>query len=132
MAKYRAIVTKEDRWWLIRIPALDGVNGNLTGLTQARKLSDITIEAQNYACTVLDVAPSEIELEFNIQLDDIDVSQKIDQVKTHRRCAAEYEQKSLAEARELAKTLASKGVSVRDIGTALDVSFQRAQQLVTS
>lgn len=43
---------------MIRLPPLDGVNGNLHGLTQARQLEEIEQEAVDYICTVAAVAPS--------------------------------------------------------------------------
>ncbi|MFD4439764.1 hypothetical protein ACFWPK_08275 [Nocardia sp. NPDC058519] len=62
MTAYHLEVFRDDRWWMIRIPQLDGLNGNIEGLTQARRHADIAKEATDYICTVADVAASTVEL----------------------------------------------------------------------
>ena len=49
-----------------------------------------------------------------------------------RRRAARDEREATSQAVALAKRLAGEGVTVRDIGSALGVTFQRAHQLVSA
>ncbi|MFD3704088.1 hypothetical protein ACFWUP_13150 [Nocardia sp. NPDC058658] len=62
MTTYRIEVSRDGNWWMLRIPQLDGLNGNVEGLTQARRHADIPTEATDYVCTVADIAPSTVDL----------------------------------------------------------------------
>ncbi|MDQ2851735.1 MAG: hypothetical protein M3Y49_13595, partial [Actinomycetota bacterium] len=57
------------------------------------------------------------------------VSERAAAIKEARRQAAELEQWQLAQAAQLAHELTDAAVPLRDIGTILDVSFQRVHQL---
>ena len=50
----------------------------------------------------------------------------------HRSISPGVRRQVETEARELARELADRGVSIRDVGEALGVSFQRAQQLIAA
>lgn len=134
---YKATVTRDGRWWMITVPELAGYVGadgaiNLSDTTQARRLADVAGTAVDFICTVTDQAPSEVSVKINITIDGIDVTARAEQVAADREEAARLTAASQAEARALARELAHHGVAVRDIGDVLDVSFQRAQQLVSS
>jgi hypothetical protein len=64
MTAYHLEVFRDDCWWMIRIPQLDGLNGNIEGLTQARRHADIATEATDYIRTVADVPASAVELVY--------------------------------------------------------------------
>ncbi|UGT53166.1 HicB family toxin-antitoxin system [Nocardia asteroides] len=132
MTIYRIEVSRDDRWWMIRIPQLDGVNGNIEGLTQARRYADIGKEATNYICTVADVAPSSVELDVTAHVGDTDVTAAAAEVSAARAEAARQEAHAMALATATARRLAADGVPVRDIGAVLGVTFQRAAQLANS
>ncbi len=134
MNTYQVNVTRDDRWWMITVPELDQyvmADGsiNVGDTTQARKLSEITRQAHDFICTVTDKAPSEVAVNITITVDGIDVTGRADKVLSDRLLAERHADAAQAEARELARDLAAKGVSVRDVGEVLGVSFQRAQQL---
>lgn len=126
---YALTVSRDDQWWMIRIPALDGVNGNIEGLTQARRLADVPREATDYICTVADVAPSTVVLDTQIKVGDVDLTARSESVEAARTAAAEATARLSELSTELAHDLAHEGVPLRDIGTALGVSYQRAHQL---
>lgn len=134
---YKATVTRDDRWWMITVPELAeyvGANGaiNLSDTTQARRLSDVAGTAVDFICTVTDQAPSEVSVQINIVIDGIDVTARAAQVAADREEATRLAAAAQLETRALARELAGHGVAVRDIGEVLDVSFQRAQQLISS
>lgn len=126
MSTYKVNVTREGKWWMVAIPALGG-------LTQARRLSDAGRMAQEWIAVTKDLEVDDVEVEVTVErVNDIEVGEIVADIKRQRERAAFIE----AEARErvagLAARLAAADVPVRDIGTMLGVSFQRAHQLVTA
>lgn len=137
MHTYQVNVTRDDRWWMITVPELAGyvtAGGaiNVGDTTQARRLAEVRSQALDFICTVTDSAPSEVGMEIGITVDGIDVSQRAGEVAMERAEAERHAEAAQTEARRLARELAAKGVGVRDVGEALGVSFQRAQQLIAS
>lgn len=135
MHTYRVDVSRDDRWWMITVPELDGyvdAGGaiNVGDTTQARRLADVPTEARDFICTVTDSAPSEVGLAITVTVGGIDVSARAQQVISARELADRHAAAAGLQARELARELAAHGVSVRDVGDVLGVSFQRAQQLI--
>lgn len=134
---YRVNVTREDRWWMITVPELDGYTRpdgtiNTSDTTQARRLAEVSTQAVDFICTVTDSAPSEIDVDITITVGGIDVTARAGRVLEDRELAERHAAAALTEARELARDLAAHGVTVRDVGDVLGVSFQRAQQLITA
>ena len=137
MHTYKVNVTRDDRWWMITVPELDGYVGvdgaiNLSDTTQARRLADVPGEAVDFICTVTDSAPSEVEVNISISIDDIDVTAEAEKVARNRELAERHAATAAEESRRLARSLAAHGVTVRDVGEVLGVSFQRAQQLISA
>lgn len=137
MRTYQVNVTREDKWWMITVPELDryvAADGsiNLTDTTQARRLSEVPGQALDFICTVTDSAPSEVGVNITINVDGIDVTARAGQVVKDRELADRYATAAQAEAKDLARDLAAHGIAVRDVGEVLGVSFQRAQQLISS
>ena len=134
---YEVAVTRDDRWWMITVPELDGyINSagatNISDTTQARRLSEVTAQARDFICTITDKAPSEVDVNITITVDGIDVTERARKVLDDRALAERHAAAAQAEARTLARDLSTRGVPVRDVGDVLGVSFQRAQQLITS
>jgi hypothetical protein len=137
MHTYQVKVSRDDRWWMIDVPELDGyVNAdgaiNLSTTTQARRLADVPGEALDFICTVTDSAPSTVAVTISITVADIDVTAEAQRVAHDRQLAEQHAAAAQAQARELARSLAEHGVAVRDVGEVLGVSFQRAQQLISA
>lgn len=137
MHTYQVNVTREDNWWMITVPELDryvAPDGsiNLGETTQARRLSEVADQAHDFICTVTDKAPSEVGVNITITVDGIDVTARTGRVHDDRELADRYAAAAQAEAKDLARDLAAHGVTVRDVGEVLGVSFQRAQQLISA
>ena len=125
MHTYKVTVTRDDRWWMVTVPELNGYVApggaiNMSDTTQARRLS------------VTDSAPSEVGIDVTVNVDGVDVTARVAEAAAHRELAERYAATAAAEARDLARDLAARGVPVRDVGEALGMSFQRAQQLIAS
>lgn len=127
MTAYKATVIRDGKWWMVSIPAIDG-------LTQARRLNEATDMAREYIAASQNV-PLEmvsVTLSFAPIGEVEDVTDRVAAITEERTRAAELEKAAAQHATELARTLAAADVPVRDIGAILGVSHQRAHQLVSS
>jgi predicted RNase H-like HicB family nuclease len=121
---YEAHVTRDDNWWTISVPDIDGS-------TQARTISDVTTMAKEYVAGTLDVPLSTVEVHLaSLVVDGVGVLGRARQVRAAREQAEQLEAQAVGHACALAHDLAGEGVPVRDIGEVLGVSDQRAHQLV--
>ena len=124
--RYSATVTREGKWWMVRIP-------EISGLTQARRLGEAQLMAQQYIAVTLDVPRESVAVDLTVEpVGSIDVSGRLAQIQDARQQAAVLERAAASGAIALAKDLAALSVPRRDIGAILGVSFQRADQLVRS
>jgi hypothetical protein len=119
-------VTREGKWWLVAIPEIDGV-------TQARRLSEAERMAREYIAVTLDVPLDSFEVDLRIEnVAGVDVAGALAEIRDEREQVAALEIETREHARQLAKSLAAASIPVRDIGTMMGVSFQRAHQLVSA
>ncbi|GFG74708.1 hypothetical protein [Mycobacterium botniense] len=131
MKTYTAIASPDEgRWWFIRIPGL-GNNPDEGLPTQARRLTDVEPMARDLIAVYLDVPEDSFNVEVKIELP-TSVSAHLQHADELRRRAAQAQTEAAAEYRAAARELKANGLTVRDIGKVLDVSHQRAQQLVHS
>ncbi len=120
---YDVEVTREGRWWMISIPALDG-------LTQSRRLADAEAEAIDFIAVDTDVAKSTVSVNVHVRVDNVDATAASATVRELKEKADRYEREASEHTRRLASDLADKGIPYRDIGAILGISQQRAHQLV--
>ncbi|MGI8415849.1 MAG: HicB family toxin-antitoxin system [Nakamurella sp.] len=121
---YSVTAVREGRWWEIQVPEVGGH-------TQARRLSDIELLARELIAVTLDVPLSAVAVDVTItKVGSVEnVSERAAAIRDARRQIVELERWQLAEATQLAHELTDAAVPLRDIGTILDVSFQRVHQL---
>ncbi|MQY23685.1 HicB family toxin-antitoxin system [Nocardia macrotermitis] len=120
---YEVRVTRDGRWWMVRIPELDE-------LTQARRIGEVPRMAREAVALHLGVPVDRVAVEVTIEVADLPVSELIRAVLEHRSRAEELAKQALAESKSLARELASRDVPMRDIGEMLHLSHQRVHQLV--
>lgn len=121
---YIATVTREGHWWMVHVPAIDG-------LTQARRLSEAAQMARELIALEVEVPIADVAVEVTVaDVDGLDVAAELEAIRGERAKAAELERDASARATALARSLAARRLTVRDIGTILGVSHQRAHQLV--
>jgi ribosomal protein L12E/L44/L45/RPP1/RPP2 len=124
MTVYRAQVTREDGWWMVHVPAIDA-------LTQARRFAEAEKMARELVAVTRHIPVEEVTVEVTVEhIDDVAVSQIVAEVAAERAQAAQLEADAASKAVALARTLSSRGISLRDIGAIIGVSHQRAHQLV--
>lgn len=112
---------------MIAVPELDA-------LTQARRIDDVHTAAKELIALETGVALADVEIEQHIQLEPggEDLAVHIAEIATQRARLAEDEARVKASTEAFAKKLATAQVPVRDIGSLLGVTFQRASQLVNN
>ncbi len=124
--EYKIEVTRDGRWWMIRIPDVDG-------LTQARRLSEVEYMARDYIALATHTPIDRIAVHvFSIEVPDYGDISRIARSLVHERNDAAHR---LTQAQELigqyARDLVALKVPLRDVAELLDLSFQRVSQLVT-
>lgn len=126
MTEYGATVSREGKWWMVRVPAIDG-------LTQARRVSEAALVARELIAVTLDVALADVEVAVTFEpIGTVeDISAEVSRIAADRARAAELERRASRDLASLAKTLRAQGIPGRDIGALLGMSHQRAQQLVS-
>lgn len=126
MRTYDVNVNREGKWWMVSIPEIEG-------LTQARRLAEAETMAREYISLSLDTPIDDVGVRLTVEnIDRIDVASALAQIQRDREQAAVLEADARSGAEELARRLATANVPVRDIGTMMGISFQRAHQLVTA
>lgn len=126
MNTYTVRVAREGKWWMIRVPEIDG-------LTQARRFAEVEDMARSLIAMSLDVAEDSFGMYVELEaIEDVRVTEWIERIHDDEDRAEELRQAARTEKLTLAAALADKGVPVRDIGCLLDVSHQRAQQFIES
>jgi len=126
MTTYTVSVTREGRWWIVRVPEIDQV-------TQARRLSEVTKAARELIAVTLDVPMSTVSVLVRVErVGDIeDVTGRAEAIRKEHARADELARRAHDESRELARQLAGAHVPMRDIGELLGVSHQRVHQLIS-
>jgi len=115
----------EAGWWAVRIPELPGV------LTQARRLDqveELAREAIDLAISVGHAPKRKYAVEVDVYVPGLD--DDLAMVRAVRADAERAQAEAAERTRFIAARLADRGLTVRDIGAALGVSYQRAAQLV--
>lgn len=110
------------RFWHIKVKGIDGA-------TQARKASEVDAMVRDFISGHSGESASRIKLNLAIKLPK-DVREALAKAN-QLRSEAEMARKAAAiETSRAAQLLKDDGLTVRDIGLALGLSFQRAQQLL--
>ena len=122
--RYDVTVRRDGRFWYIEIPALDGA-------TQVRNLSEVDEMAKDYIAEVTGTPASRIELGVTIELS-AEVQAHLAAASALRDEEAHARTRAAEESRAAARALKSQGLTVREVGAALGVSHQRAQQLISA
>jgi len=119
---YRATASREDGWWVVHIPALDRV-------TQSRRLEGVEATARDLIALWLDVPADSFDVKVEVELGS-ELAARVERVKSLRAEVDRVQAEASEAMRVLARSLAERGLSMRDAGRVLGVSFQRVQQLM--
>jgi predicted RNase H-like HicB family nuclease len=124
MKTYVVTTERSGNWWAFSIPEIPGAHG------QARRLDLVKTEARDVVELMLDAPAQSFDLELAVKLD-----ARMEHILDEARTAREQFESSQRVAQEKLRTAAEQfkdvaGLSVRDIGSLLNVSFQRISQIL--
>ena len=129
MHEFTIDVTRDGRWWMVRITAIDGV-------TQARRLADAESMAREYIALDQNLPLNDINVEMtSVRIEDPVNNELLEtarEIKSLRLRASVLEREATEKAHEFARQLTTGGVPVRDIAELLQISQQRVSQLANS
>jgi hypothetical protein len=123
MTMYHAHVSLGDRFWLVHVPEVDR-------WTQARTLDEVDEMARDLVAVMERVDPETVELAVDIDLP-AEVSDHWQRSKDLADQSKQLNSEAAKESRLAARALRRAGVTLRDIGRVLNVSYQRAGQLTS-
>lgn len=123
MSRYTANVTRDGRFWLIHVPEIDRY-------TQARHLREITTMSSDLIVVMTGEDPAAVELDVHIRRP-AGVDEHLARAARLREESQRAQAAAAAELRQAARELKDTGMPLRDIGQLLDISYQRAHQLVS-
>jgi predicted RNase H-like HicB family nuclease len=124
MNTYHAIVSRDGKYWLVHVLELNQY-------TQARSLAEVEPMARDLIALVVGIAADSFEFEFETKLSD-SVRHHLELADKYASDSAWAQSEAATERRFAAREMRAEGMTVRDIGAALGVSHQRAQQLISS
>ena len=122
MKTWTVIAKPVGKLWHIEV---DG----LPGATQARSSKEIHAMARDFIGLSTGTDPKRVEIALTVGVPD-DVQRILEHAQELTRVADRARKEAAQEARRAARALRDSGLTVRDVGFALGVSFQRAQQLI--
>ncbi|HEY1827634.1 MAG TPA: hypothetical protein VGF87_06405 [Acidimicrobiales bacterium] len=120
---YTVVATRDGKWWSLEVAEVPGV------FSQARRLDQAEEMARDALALFLDVAPDSFEVKVDPQFDER--TQELLRSLGEARAAVEARQREVATAmREVAdRLMRQQGLTVRDVGVVMGVSFQRVAQV---
>jgi predicted RNase H-like HicB family nuclease len=124
MKTYEVTAERDGKFWFARIPELDGV-------TQGRSLAEVPIMASDYIALVT----GQPEAAFTVRVRVLvprEIEQHLARARELRETESRARTEAAAEIRAAARSLHESGFTMREIGQTLEVSHQRAHQLVSA
>jgi hypothetical protein len=124
---YSVVAERDGAWWAIEVTI--GLPKNRVVFTQARRINDIDAMARDAIALLLEVAPDSFDLAIQHRLptglqQHLDLYSRAEELDTVVRSES-------ADARSRAAAgLVAAGLTFREAGNLLGVSFQRVKQLV--
>ncbi|KTR41197.1 hypothetical protein NS263_04990 [Curtobacterium oceanosedimentum] len=123
MSTHHVRAERGARYWVVWI---DG-----QPMTQAKRQRDIEPMARDWLAALHERAPDSFELEVEVVMP-ASAREHLDRAKALREAAERARSEATRETAAAALALHEAGLTVREIGPLLEVSHQRAQQLVAA
>lgn len=120
---YTATARRSGRWWVVQCDQHPGALSQVARLDQAAEVHKEAI------AFVTGEAQDEVDVEVRPELDP-NVSEELAEARRLAEQASEIEERARSLRSDAARRLAHDGLSVRDVGSVMGVSYQRAHQLI--
>ncbi|MGO9149496.1 MAG: type II toxin-antitoxin system HicB family antitoxin [Acidimicrobiales bacterium] len=125
MKTYTVTTERSGSWWAFSVPEIPGAHG------QARRLEQVRDEARDVISMMLDAESDSFDVSLSIKLDPR-IEHALDEAKAARKDLDSYQRVAQEKLRLAAEQIKEVGgLSIRDIGSLLDVSFQRISQILS-
>lgn len=122
--KITAKARRSEGWWAVEIPEVDGA------FTQAKRLDQVSALAADAVAVLEGISPDRVEVEaVDYDLGDPAMTRDIGEAKKLSRDAQRVAENASTAMRAVVRKLRERGLSVRDVGTILQISPQRVSQL---
>ena len=122
---YTVTTERSGNWWAFSVPEVPGAHG------QARRLEQVRDEARDVISMMLDAESDSFDVSLSIKLDPR-IEHALDEAKAARKDLDSYQRVAQEKLRLAAEQIKEVGgLSIRDIGSLLDVSFQRISQILS-
>ena len=121
-ANYRVRARRSGSWWAIDVADVPGA------YSQSRRLDQVEALARDAIALIRDVDPQSFDVQVEPVLEP-SLEHLLRNVRYHRSVADEAAELATAGSAEAARRLSEHHYTVRDIGSLLGLSFQRAAQL---
>lgn len=125
MNTYTARAAREENWWTVTVDEVPGL------FTQARRLDQIPALVQDALALFPEVETNPEQAQINVIPDPAFAKTAANVVKL-QRASQDAQEKATAAARAAAADFYRRGLTYRDIGKLLGVSFQHAQKLANT
>lgn len=109
--------------WVVEVPDVPQARA------LARRLDQVDDVARDAISLALDVAVDAFDVHVEARIEDDVLAARVEAARALREQALAARQAASAAMEEAARSLATRGFRIRDIGALLGVSFQRASQL---
>lgn len=124
MRKVTALAERGTGWWVVEVPEIDGL------LTQARRLDQIPAMVKDAAALITGQPEDSFEVEV-VPVVPEEIREHLAAAKRLFEEATKAQREAAEETRTAARELAEAGLTVRDVGSVMGVSHQRAYQLIS-
>lgn len=124
MSDFTARCEREGKWWVVTVLELESGR-----VTQARRLDQVDEVVRSLVRLMTGEEADAVHLEVILPED---LTGEVDRAREMRERAEREARESAALARSAARKLAESGMTARDIGKILGVSFQRAAQFLAA
>jgi len=116
---------RSGNWWAIEVPELPGL------FTQTRRLDQVEAMVKDAASLMLDEPQASFSVTVVPRVDEA-TSRAMASAKQARERLQVSQAEASAASRAAASQLAAQGLTVRDIGSVLGLSYQRAAKLLAA
>jgi hypothetical protein len=122
---YTATARRDGRWWIVQCDQHPSALSMVARLDQA---AEVHREAIAF---VADVPEDQVEVDVRPVLEP-ELSSELDEASHLAEQAKQAEEQAGVKRRRVARRLVASGLTVRDVGAVMGLSYQRAHQLVKS
>lgn len=122
--RYTATARRDGQWWVVQCDQLPAA------ISQVRRLDQAAETHREAIAFVAGIAEADVDVDVTVVMDE-PVASQLQRVAQLRATARDAEQEARALWSASAHELRESGMTVRDIGAVLGVSYQRAHQLVS-